>query len=584
MTKIKSILLVVFTLLTTNAMFGQKNFGVDYFLLGEYSKAKQYLTKDLSSNPSTNNFYLGEVAFAEKNLTLAGEYYQKGLSADPENLLNQVGLLKLKVKNDENADKELTAIAKKSKKNSDLIIAIGRAYLDNGMIPQAKLQFAAARKANSKDPNIYIFEGDIIIAENDSKRLGEAASKYEQATYFDADYGIGYVKTAQVYEKINSRLAIDKLKALIEKQPDYIVAYGLLGKIYVQNGFYPQGIEMLKTYLASGIYSIDDLSYYIRALYFTDQFEEAKKYVKEGIQKEPEHFVLNRLLMYIDSKTNNIEEGLKVADKFFTFRHDTGYISLDFINYAKLLKDAGKYNECYDMFQKAINLEPANYDLYDEASSAARKNKNYAESAHFLREKMHQKAKEAAADGLDYVDDLVDVNTLGYDFYSAGATIAKNQELAAELMKDISVIQSIRQAIAEVNSDSLSDAAYFTKYYALYNLNKADSVFDVQIKIAPDSYTGYRFKALTKHAINPDTEVGLAKPFYEKVVEILEADKDGLSDSNKRVLLEAYNYLGYYYYMKSDKDNTIKYWTKVLEIDPENTNAKLVLEDVNKKK
>ncbi|MDR2916034.1 MAG: hypothetical protein LBV74_14615 [Tannerella sp.] len=150
-------------------------------------------------------------------------------------------------------------------------------------------------------------------------------------------------------------------------------------------------------------------------------------------------------------------------------------------------------------------------------------------------------------------------------------------------MNNKDVLDELFASDAKIIADSMSRVNYFSKIYSLYYLNKADSVFDILISRAPDSYSGYRYKALTKHAITPEIESGLAKPYYEKVVEIITNSKDELSTSEKRVLLEAYNYLGYYFYMKSDKENTILLWTKVLELDPDNKNAKLVLEDMAKK-
>ena len=99
-------------------------------------------------------------------------------------------------------------------------------------------------------------------------------------------------------------------------------------------------------------------------------------------------------------------------------------------------------------------------------------------------------------------------------------------------------------------------------------LHKADSVVDILIALIERSsnniYTGYRLKALIQHAVNPeDIESGLAKPYYEKVIEII-TSQENIESSAKQILLEAYKYLGYYYYVIKDKPNTILYWNKIL--------------------
>ena len=581
MTKIKLIFPLALILLSMAGLSAQSNIGVDYYRLGENEKAKEYLNRNLSVSPAEANFYLGEIAFSEKDLAKAEEYYNKALSANAESPYGPIGLAKLKLKSDTKvATAALAAIGKKNKKDADVFVAIARAYFDNDMLDAMKKEIASAKKANEKNPEIYILEGDMIL-KSDVKRVGEAAGKYEMATYFAADYGLGYVKYALVYEHISSTLAIEKLKTIIEKQPDYTIAYSALGKVYTQNGFYPQAIGMFQTYFASDIYSVDDIGFYARALYFTDSFDEAKKIVNEGLQKAPNHFVLNRYLMYINAKTKNIEEGLQVADKFFTLRDASGYIPMDYAMYAQVLSAAKRYNEAVAQYEKAISMEPEKLEVYAEAASIAREKRDYALAANFVKRQMAVKAQ--LSNDSEYMDDIVDINTLGYDYYSAGVTISRNSGVAEEKMADKALKSELLASDNRLNNDSLNNSlGYFTKSYSLYNLNKADAVFDMLIERAPESYAGYRFKALTKHAINPDTEVGLAKPYYEKVEKIIMSEEDELTAAKKRILLEAYNYLGYYYYMKSDKGNTILYWNKVLEIDPDNKNAKLVLEDINK--
>ena len=577
----KKSLVVILILFIKVSLSAQANLGIDYYRLGEFQKARLYFEKQVTTNPEVANFYLGEIAFAEGDTKKAESYYNSGLGANPESIINQVGLAKLKLKSDAKAAEAVfTSLTKKNKKNANVAIAIGRAYLDNTMLQKANAQVSAAKKINNKIPEIYILEGDIIVAENDVKKLGEAASKYEMSIYFDAQYGLGYVKVAQVYEYINSTLAIERLKNIIEKQPSYIIAYSYIGKVYTQNGFYPQAIEAYKTYFNSATYSIDDIERYARVLYFSDIFDEAKAMVDNGLQKEPNHFVLNRYLMYINAKTNNFEEGKKVADKFFALRDASGYIAQDYTNYALLLRGANLHNEAIAQYEKAISIEPDKVEHYADAASVARTKRDYALAASYV-EKMMIKKAEIAEEPDFYEDDVIDINALGYDYYSTGATIARNPLVAQELMNNNNVIQELLASNSGLIRDSLTNSLdYFTRNYALYYLHKADSVYDILLGIVPDSYSAYRVKAQTKHAINPSSEVGLAKPYYEKVIELI-VNRDDMNATTKRtLLLEAYVYIGYHYYMISDKPNAMLYMNKVLEIDPNHANAKAILEDL----
>ena len=77
--------------------------------------------------------------------------------------------------------------------------------------------------------------------------------------------------------------------------------------------------------------------------------------------------------------------------------------------------------------------------------------------------------------------------------------------------------------------------------------------------------------------------MGIAKPYYEKVVEVL-SEREEITSLIKDALKEAYSYLGYYYYLQRDNPNTLLYWNKVLELDPENEYGKQVLKSLKENK
>ena len=74
----------------------------------------------------------------------------------------------------------------------------------------------------------------------------------------------------------------------------------------------------------------------------------------------------------------------------------------------------------------------------------------------------------------------------------------------------------------------------------------------------------------------------MAKPFYEKLAGLIEprAEKD---NADKARLVECYRYLGYYNLLNNDKEASISYWNKILEIDPEHQQAKQAIEALTKK-
>jgi lipoprotein NlpI len=73
--------------------------------------------------------------------------------------------------------------------------------------------------------------------------------------------------------------------------------------------------------------------------------------------------------------------------------------------------------------------------------------------------------------------------------------------------------------------------------------------------------------------------LGLAKPFYEKALEIIILDPE----KYKKAISEVYAYLGYYYLVKEDNNTSMEYWKKLLELDPENPNALKAIQSLEKK-
>ena len=57
------------------------------------------------------------------------------------------------------------------------------------------------------------------------------------------------------------------------------------------------------------------------------------------------------------------------------------------------------------------------------------------------------------------------------------------------------------------------------------------------------------WRARTNSAMDPETTDGLAKPYYEKVMDMLLSKNEPKYNS---ALIECYSYLGYYYLLKSD--------------------------------
>lgn len=111
-------------------------------------------------------------------------------------------------------------------------------------------------------------------------------------------------------------------------------------------------------------------------------------------------------------------------------------------------------------------------------------------------------------------------------------------------------------------------------------LMEADTLYAQVSELAPDSYTGYFYRGHTRSAMDPETTQGLAKPYYEKVVELVLPKNDPRYNS---VLITCYSYLGYYYMLQAKPEDyaiSKEYWNKILAINPNHALAKTALQGI----
>lgn len=521
----------------------QNNPGYDYLSLEEIKLAKDFFMKNLKESPAEYHFYLGEVAYKEGNMAEAKSQYEKSSSANAESPFGAIGLAKLELKsNTKEATKTLTDIQKKNKKAVFVGLAVAKAFMDNGMTEQATKSIEELRKADKNSPYSHILEGDMFAKAN---KPGDAAAQYDQAIYKDPNNVLAYMKGAKVYEYINRRTATELLKKAIAIRPDYKIAYKDLADLNYREGVYAEAISAYKEFFSGGDYTIDDIRRYAGAQFFTGNYEGAKMTIAEGMEKDPNDFVLNRLLMYSLNDSKDYVKGLEVGNKFFSLHRPgidtTKYIVQDYLIYGNLKGENGDKKGAIEEFKKAIEMDPSKIALLKTIASASASEKDFEAAAECYGQYLGMTGVTATAE--DYFQ-------LGSYYTSAGASLSGNEDPAI-------------------------------KEKGLGLLKKADDAYAKVAELKPDSYLGNYMRARVNYQMDPTSDQGLARPFYEKTIETLLAD----AEPNKNVLIESYSYLSYYYYLQFDKNKKAEdktkvkeYAGKVLELDPENGNGKQLFE------
>ena len=540
--KFKFLIISLFSVISVTA---QISTGVGYLNSEMYKTSKKYFTgifDDLTLKPEVC-YYLGETYRLSGKPDSAAIYYELGLQQEKPNALCMIGKAGLLISTDAEQAADLIKKAssvKEYKKNPALYVAIAKVYASNKQFSEAFEALNSAKEFDKNYANIYLTEGDILINQN---KPGEAASKFESAIRIDPSCKPAYYKLARIYYlgKMfpQSLEFIEKLNAVDAHFPPVLK---LAGDIYYEQGKYAKAIETYAEYLQTDEAVLADRTRYAYALFFNKEYKKSIEELNQIMPMDPNNFVFKRLMAYNLYETSEFKSGLDQMKNFFSSTNSSDVIVSDYKYFARLLQKNNQDSLAIVNFKKASENSQTPLDFNKEISQSFEKMKNYTEAVKYWEKHFKTNVNLVPADLLMWGRDC---------YYVAGAidsaSIAQNPSKADE-----------RKA-----------------YYL-----KADSIFsDFAIRY-PEHYMGYFWRARVNTLLDPETETGLARPYYEKVIEILEKTNNA---DRKKEMIEAYQYMGYYYYLKEDKPNSLLYFNKVIAIDPKNSVALDAIKGIEQK-
>ena len=474
-------------------------------------------------------------------LLSASLYAQEPLSQD---MAKQVDKIAAMIKDNPDAAEDAfdELLKGKNKKNVSLLVAIGKAYLDNGKMDAAKEYAERARKVDSKNGESYVLQGDIALSVKD---VGTACGYYEQAILFDEDCFEAYYKYANAYIGVNPQLSVNMLLKLKEKHPTEIRVDRELANAYYQMGSYGKAKQVFDEYMQKGNPDVQDYSRYSMLLYLNKDYAQSLDMVNKGLAMEADNHLLKRLKMYDLYETKAYTEGIQASDVFFADPNNPDYVYMDYLYRGRLYAANNEVDKAMVEFDKAMKADEKSEhpEIAKEASEAQQKAQNYPEAIRFY---------QLYLDGMKDKAEVTDLFMFGRLYY-----------MAAGAMTPTPGDSTTNQSVAAV--DTIQRKAY---------LMEADTIFAQVAERVPDNYLGNFWRARTNAMLDPETTMGLAKPYYEKALAILEQNPK----ASKNVLIECESYLGYYYFLKEEYEQSKVYWEKILAIDPENPTAKQAME------
>jgi tetratricopeptide (TPR) repeat protein len=108
-------------------------------------------------------------------------------------------------------------------------------------------------------------------------------------------------------------------------------------------------------------------------------------------------------------------------------------------------------------------------------------------------------------------------------------------------------------------------------YYTGEKFKMADSVFNVILIKTPGFLPANLMVARTYSKMDPDLKLGIAKPKFEKLIEVAKPD----SIKNESEMMEAFAYLSYYNMMKENFSRSKDYYNRMVNLNPNNKENKI---------
>lgn len=509
---------------------------VEYYRADQPEEAEIIINRtinDAATDKSMANFYLGQIAFQRQNYANAKTFFEKGIQLNADNGYNYVGLGELALqKGDKSAaDDFFKQATKLNKKDANLLTEIARVFYNADATKydkEIKKYIADARKAEKDCPAIYILEADMLAPVN----VGDAAGYYEMA--MSAADGVNYpeafVKYARTYFPVNPNYAIEGLKKLLQLQPNSALAQRELAEKYYDNDQLTMAAEQYGKYIQNPNHFKRDEQRYVGLLYFGKKYDESNALAAKILSEDPDNFYMKRMRMLNFAALNQPQKAIEEGEKFFASKGE--FVPNDYTTFGDMYLALDQDSLGVLQYEKAVALQPDKASLYESLSQA------------YTSAEMYDKAAEAEQKYIDMNPDYTtnDLMVLARRYQNAAATAeagsAKHDEYAQKAVKTIDEVYSRVP-------DNLQVLTTRSRIYLIANNNE----------------------------MNDDLEQQLVQ-----IIGILDQDPDNVVN-RKSDYIFALNLLGKYNLTK-DRAKAKEYYTRFLEINPENEQLRTFVENL----
>jgi tetratricopeptide (TPR) repeat protein len=403
---------------------------------------------------------------------------------------------------------------------------IAEAYInaDKKDLDEALRLLNRCLEINAKNAELYLLLGDLYL-EKDNGNASNAIANYEKAALLDKTSVKAILRQGQIYNNAkNYNLALDYYIKASLIDSSYAPAYREKAEIYFRAGQYDNATAQFKRYLELNN-NCSARGRYAGFLNKAEKYKESVIAANEALQCDPTKIYTYRYKGRSEYEIGDYVNGLKSMNTLFELaakNENFKIIADDYVYRAKLLSKNNQDSLAMLEFNKALAMDSTDIVLNREVGKLFMQLKNYAGAIKI------------------YKNNIATGKHNANDYFGLGR------------------------------------AYYYANDYA-----NADSAFKQITVTNPSLPLGYLWRARAQTQQDPNNAKWLAKPFYEKLITIVEA---GDVSKNTKDLIEAYTYMGVYYMKNKDMCTAKGYFKKTVNLDATNTNANTFLQSPEAKK
>ena len=501
--KMKS-LLVAAVLLFTGVVNGQTvQQGLMQVDGDQPTKAKATMTAVVAASPTAENmYYLGYVQLRNNDLAGAKATFEKGLTTEPKQPLNSVGLatVMLAEKNAVGAKAAFDKILLETKmKNVDVMYRIAEAYtlFENTNDPGEAVRLIDLIPEKTKKPltaDMQIVKGDAFLIKNDG---GPAATAYEQAILVGKS-AKAYIRLGVVYLRgKNYQYTVNSYQSAYETDSSFAPYYKRMGEYYIIFNKYKDASKLFRKYVDRAEATPTVLLSTAKLLFLAKDYEGSMDFTKRAAAGGAKDNDVYRMIGYSGVELGNPQLGLENLEQMVKAGVKPYY--LDNVYFAKAYQGLKQDSLALMYYEKAAPEDTIN-NHYLPMREIVYGQKKYAKAVDYSTKSMDWKNKKKQA-------------LTSTDWYNAGMA----QYFVTAYTPREDTLGRYTQGI------------------------KADSMYAKAIAINDKFAPFHLYRARTNALIDFTGTKWLAVPHFEKFLTVVDMAK-----ANKEQLYDAYRYLAGY--------------------------------------